>query len=275
MTHDVQANGLRFHVRDEGPADGHATPVVFLHGFPDTGELWQRQVDALAAAGFRCVAPDLRGRGESERPPDVEAYRLSTMVGDVTGIMDALGIERAHVVSHDWGAALGWVVASLAPERVDHFVAISVGFPGAGPQDLEALQKGWYRLMFLFPGVAEKLLPANDWWLMRTFSGGGDVDAHVRELSDGEKLTAALNWYRANINPARLLSTSELPPVQAPTMGIFPTGDLFLTESGMLASETRVAGPWRYERLEGVSHWAPTEAPDELNRLLLDFLPTR
>ena len=268
----VEANGIRFHVRDEG----EGTPVVFLHGFPDTGELWRPQIDALAARGFRCVAPDLRGRGESERPQDVEAYRLSTMVGDVTGIMDALAIERAHVVSHDWGAALGWVVAALAPERVDHFVAISVGFPGAAPADLESLQKGWYRLMFLFPGVAEKLLRANDWWLLKTFSGGGDAEAHARELGDDEKLTAAVNWYRANIRPERLTGhASKLPPVRSPTMGIFSTGDLFLAESGMLASAEKVTGPWRYERLEGVSHWVPTEAADDLNRLLLDFLPLR
>ena len=268
---DLEANGLRFHVRDE--AEG--TPVLFLHGFPDTGELWRPQIDALTSAGFRCIAPDLRGRGRSERPAEVEAYRLSTMAGDVTGILDALGIERAHLVSHDWGAALGWLVAALNPERIDHFVAISVGFPGAAPPDLENLQKGWYRLLFLFEGAAEDALRADDWRLLRMFSRGGDVDAHVRELSDDEKLAAALNWYRANIDPARLLGTSALPDVQAPTMGVFSTGDLFLAESAMLASESRVAGPWRYERLEGITHWVPTEAAAELSRLLVDFLPVR
>jgi pimeloyl-ACP methyl ester carboxylesterase len=267
----VEANGLRFHVRDEG----EGTPIVFLHGFPDTGELWRPQIDALVSRGFRCVAPDLRGRGESERPADVEAYRLATMVGDVTGIMDVLGIDRAHVVSHDWGAALGWVVAALVPERVDHFVAISVGFPGAAPPDLESLQKGWYRLLFLFPGVAEKLLRADDWWLLRTF-GGGDTAAYMRDLGDEEKLVAGLNWYRANIHPERLIGyRPQLPPVRAPTMGIYSTGDTALSESAMVASEQMVTGPWRYERLDGVSHWVPTDAADELNALLVDFLPVR
>ena len=265
-------NGIRFHVRDEGAG----TPVLFLHGFPDTGEAWRPQIDALTAVGFRCVAPDLRGRGESGRPGDVESYRLAAMVGDVTGIMDELEIERAHLVSHDWGAGLGWVVAALRPERVDHFVAISVGFPGAAPPDLEALQKGWYRLLFLFPGVAETLLRAEDWWLLDAMTHGGDAETHRRELADEEKLVAALNWYRANIRPERLLGwPSELPSVQAPTMGIFSTGDLFLTESAMLASERKVDGPWRYERLEDVTHWVPTEAAEQLNELLLDFLPIR
>ena len=111
---------------------------------------------------------------------------------------------------------------------------------------------------------------------MRTFSQGGDVDAHIRELADDDKLRAALNWYRANIRPERLIgATSELPAVSAPTLGVFGSEDLFLTESAMVASESRVDGPWRYERLEGVTHWIPTEAPERLNELLLDFLPIR
>jgi pimeloyl-ACP methyl ester carboxylesterase len=268
---DVEANGLRFHVVNEG----EGRPVVLLHGFPDTSRLWRAQVDALVAAGYRAIAPDLRGRGASERPPETEAYRLMTIVGDVTGIMDALGVEQAHVVGHDFGAGAAWLLASFLPERVDHLVAISLGFPGGELPDLEALQKGWYRLLLLFDGVAEEVLPRDDWRALRVLlQDDGDVDHYIDELSDPSKLAAALNWYRANLRPERVFGpVRELPPVQAPTLGIFGTGDAYLTERDMLASEQHVTGGWRYERLEGVGHWVPLEAAAELNRLLLEFLP--
>src|SRR5689334_24343262 len=96
-----EANGLQFHVRDEGSG----TPVILLHGFPDTGDLWRNQVPELVKHGFRAIVPDLRGRGRTSKPPNVSDYRLSSIVRDVTDILDALGVQRAHVVGHDWGAA--------------------------------------------------------------------------------------------------------------------------------------------------------------------------
>src|SRR5258708_7553825 len=131
----IEANGLGFEVSVEGAG----TPVVLLHGFPDTSVMWRHQVAALNGAGFRTIAPDTRGRGRSDKPTAVAIYAMTKLVGDVIGIMDGLGIARAHVVGHDWGAALAWVVAMFAPDRVDHLVAISVGCPGAaGPPTLEA-----------------------------------------------------------------------------------------------------------------------------------------
>ncbi len=269
----VQANGLRFHVVDEGKG----TPVVLLHGFPDTARLWRSQIAALTAAGYRAVAPDLRGRGRSERPARVSDYARPALVSDVTGIMDALGIARAHVVGHDWGAGIAWLLASLAPQRVDHLVTISVGFPGATRPDLEALQKAWYRLLFLFEGTAEELLQKDDWYLFRELlQGRGDLEQYIADLSEPGALTAGLNWYRANLPVEQLLGPAlELPMVQAPTLGIFGTGDPYLTETAMVRSKARMQGPWRYERLDGVGHWVPLEAPERLNALLLEFLPNR
>ena len=267
----VEANGLRFHVEDQGAG----SPVVLLHGFPDTSRLWRRQVEALVAAGYRAIAPDLRGRGRSERPPAVADYALSLVVQDVVGIMDSLGVERAHIVGHDWGAGVAWLLASLRPDRVDRLVAISVGFPGAaGKPDLEALQKGWYRLLFLFEGVAEDLLRRDDWYLMRVLLGSSaDLDSCLDDLSDPEALTAGLNWYRANVPVERLLGpVRELPPVRASTLGIWSTGDLYLTEQAMTASAGRVTGGWRYERIEDAGHWIPLDQPERLNALLLEFL---
>ncbi len=134
---EVTANALRFHLVDEGAG----APVVLLHGFPDTSYLWRHQVAALAGAGYRAIAPDLRGRGKSERPTQVEDYRLTTIVADVAAIMDALGVERAHVIGHDWGAATAWLVASLKPERVDRLIVASVGHPSTrGKPSLDELQ---------------------------------------------------------------------------------------------------------------------------------------
>ena len=269
----VEVGGLRFHVVDEGKG----TPVVLLHGFPDTARIWRSQIEALTAAGYRAIAPDLRGRGRSERPARVSDYALPALVGDVTGIMDALGVGRAHVVGHDWGAGVAWALASLFPQRVDHLVVISVGFPGVTRPDLEALQKAWYRLLFLFEGTAEELLQKDDWYLLReTLQGRGDVEQYIADLSEPGALTAGLNWYRANLPVARLLGPPpELPAVQAPTLGIFGTAEPYLTEASMVRSKERVQGVWRYERLEGIGHWVQLEASERLNALLLEFLPRR
>lgn len=266
----IEANGLRFHVQDEGAG----TPVVLLHGFPDTSDLWRHQVPALVGAGYRAVAPDLRGRGRSERPPAVADYALRRVVEDVAGIMDALGFERAHVVGHDWGAAVAWLLASSMPQRVDRLVTISVGFPGAAAKpDLEELQKAWYRILFQF-GEAEELVRRDDWYLLRVLLGSNrDLDRCLGDLDDPAALTAALNWYRANLPLQRLGGQPpQLPPVQAPTLGIWSTGDHYLTESAMTRSASCVTGGWRYERFEGASHWVPLDEPDRLNSLLLDFL---
>ena len=271
MARTLEVSGLRFHVEDEG----EGSPVILLHGFPDTARLWRHQVSALVAAGHRCVAPDLRGPGRTERPASVEDYRLPTMVGDVTGILDHLGIERADVVGHDFGAALAWLVASLAPQRVRRLVAMSVGFPGAaGRPRLKALQKMWYRILIQFPGVAEELFRADGFYLLRELlQGGGDQDEYLADLSDVAALSAGFNWYRANLPVDRLLGPApQLPPVKADTLAIFGTADDYLVEEAMTASEQRVEGRWRYERLEGVGHWLPLQAADRVNELLVEFL---
>ena len=268
----IEANGLQFHVRDEGSG----TPVILMHGFPDTGDLWRNQVPALVKNGFRTIVPDMRGRGRSSKPPNVADYRLSTIVRDVTGILDALRIERAHVVGHDWSAGVAWLLAALVPERVDRLVAISVGAPGTGAKpSLEELQKGWYRLLFLFEGTAEELIQRDDWSLFRLFLGGAkDTLAYVTTLSEPGALTPALNWYRANLPVQALLGRTggpQLPMIKADTLGIWSTGDLYLTEEAMTRSAQAIEGQWRYERFEG-SHWVPLDQPDRLNRLLLEFL---
>ncbi len=266
----MQANGISLHV----VAEGTGAPVLFLHGFPDSSGLWRHQIPVLVAAGFRAVAPDLRGFGRSDRPTRVEDYALPVIVGDVVSVLDGLGVERADVVGHDWGAAVAWALAARAPQRVRRLVVISVGHPAVRRRlGIEQWEKSWYMLLFQFP-EAEALLAADDWKLLRELlRGDGDMDRYVEDLARPGALTAALNWYRANLAPRlQLAPPPALPPVHAPTLGIWSTGDHYLVEDHVRLSQQFVAGPWRYERLEGASHWVPLDAPDRLNQLLLEFL---
>jgi len=254
---------------------GSGRPVVLIHGFPDTGRLWQNQVEALSGAGFQVIVPDLRGYGRSDKPTAVEQYNLLFLAGDIGAVLDAAGIQRAHVVGHDWGAALAWVIGAMAPERVDHLVALSVGHPATFRSDgFEQFEKSWYMLLFQFEGVAEQWLSKDDWANFRAWGRHPDADGVIADLEANGSLTPGLNYYRANIPPESYVGDPlELPPVQAPTMGVWSTGDMALTEGQMTRSAQNVAGPWRYERVDGPGHWLQLEAPARVNKLLLDFLP--
>lgn len=270
MRVDVDGVGIEYEVTGEGP------PVVLLHGFPDSGRLWRHQVPALVEAGFTTIVPDLRGYGASDKPTEVEAYSIPFLAGDIVAILDTLGLERAHIVGHDWGAALTWALGSLLPDRVDHIVALSVGHPSsfisAGYVQRE---KSWYMLLFQFEGIAEQWLSDNDWANLRAFGVHPDIDGVIADLETNKSLTPALNYYRANVPPQSLVQPAlELPPVQAPTMGVWSSGDFALTEAQMVGSADHVTGMWRYERIDGPGHWMQLEAPDAVNELLVDFLPS-
>ncbi|MEA2382391.1 MAG: hypothetical protein QOH72_2362 [Solirubrobacteraceae bacterium] len=272
MRRRVPGDRIELEILDAGDPAG--PPVLLVHGFPDSSHLWRHQVEALSGAGFRAIAPDMRGFGASDKPADVEDYRLTRAVADLIAVLDALRIERATVVAHDWGAGVAWVLAALCPDRVERLVAMSVGHPGAQRRAIEDREKAWYTLLFQFEGVAEELLMRDDWKLLREWlRDDGDVDRYIADLSRPGALTAGLNWYRANMHPKRQLRPPpELPPVQAPTLGLWSTGDHYLGEAPMLHSAAHVTGPWRYERIEGASHWLQLDARERVNRLLLEFL---
>ena len=288
--HRVDVGEVTLAVTEAGDETG--PPVLLLHGFPDSRVLWRHQVDALAEAGYRVIAPDLRGYGGSDRPTDVEAYALPHLLADVRGLLDALGVERAAVVGHDWGAVLAWAFARAEPSRVDRLVAVSVGHPAArrdaGPTQLV---KGAYIPVFLVPGLAERLLPTGGWFWLRRLAWRGadpartpDLARQIEDMARPGALTAALSWYRANLalpRPRRRRSgalpvTDGTRPrgrsVVCPVMGVWSSEDPALTEAQMTGSARYVDGPWRYERLEGAGHWIPVQAPVELNGLLVDFL---
>lgn len=267
----IASDGVTLAVRYEG--DGR--PVLLLHGFPDSSHVWRHQVPALVAAGMRVVAPDLRGFGESDKPERVEDYAITHSVADMVSVMDELGIDRAHVVGHDWGAGLAWCLAAFVPERVDRLVVMSVGHPNTLPdQTIEQREKAWYQLLFQFTDVAEELLTRDDWKLFREWlRGDGDMERYLADLSRPGALTAGLNWYRASAGPRTELDRGRpFPSVSAPTLGLWSSRDHYVTEDGMLRSAAHVSGAWRYEHIEGASHWLQLDAPEKVNELLIEFL---
>jgi pimeloyl-ACP methyl ester carboxylesterase len=267
----VENNGVGIEVADEGAG----RPVLLLHGWPDSGRMWRHQVAALVDAGFRVIVPDLRGFGGSDAPAEVDAYALAHLFGDVVAALDQLGVGRTHVVGHDWGAALAWGLAALAPDRVDHLVALSVGHPGSfAAAGLPQREKSWYMLLFQFEGVAEQWLSNDNWANLSAWARHPDHDAVVADLSRPGRLAASLNVYRANVPAASFLAPRvALPSVAAPTMGVWSSGDMALLETQMTGSTPFVDGTFRYERIDDVGHWMTLEAPVAVNRLLLDFLP--
>ena len=267
---DMNVDGISLHVEDSGTG----APVLLLHGWPDTSDLWRYQMPALARAGFRAIAPDLRGFGRSGKPEATDAYAITEHVGDLLGILDQLGVQKAHVVGHDWGAAIGWVCAALAPDRVASLTALAVGHPGAfANAGWKQRGKSWYMLLFQFPAIAERWLSARDFAYFRSWSGHPDVNAVVARLADPAALTASLGIYRANLSPASPVKMPcPLPPVTVPVLGVWASEDRALTEVAMTGSADHVTGPWRYERLDGLGHWMQLEDPEAVNRLLLGFL---
>jgi pimeloyl-ACP methyl ester carboxylesterase len=264
----LQVNGISLHVEDHGSGK----PALLLHGWPDSSYLWRNQIPFLVANGFRAIAPDLRGLGRSDRPEDIAAYSMQNAVADVVGILDALNIEKADIVGHDWGAAVAWLTAAAHADRVRRLIVLSVPHPFA-PQTLRQREMAWYQLFFQFAGIAEAWLQRDDWALFREMlRGNGDVDRYISDLSRPDALKASLNWYRANLAPRLPDSRPSLPPVEVPTLGIWSSNDHYLDGERMRVSRGFVKGPWRYEQIDDASHWIPLDAPDRLNQLLIEWL---
>lgn len=264
----IPVNGISLYVEDEGSG----TPVLLLHGWPDSARLWRYQVPFLVEHGFRVIAPDLRGFGRTERPQSVAAYALGNTVADLVALLDSKDIRGVHVIGHDWGAAAAWLMASLHPDRVERLVVLSVPHPQA-PRTMRQLEMAWYQLFFQFDGVAEATIRHNDWRFLRELTrGDGDIDQHIADLSRPGALTASLGWYRANLAPRPPGAGARLPPIRVPTLGVWSTRDHYLDGERMKASSAFVDAPWRYAQIENASHWLQLDAPDELNQLLLDWL---
>lgn len=263
----IPVNGIEMNV----VVTGEGPDVLLLHGFPDTHAIWRHQIPALMAAGYRVIAPDLRGCGLTEMPPKVSDYKLRHLVADVIALLDALHIDQVRLVAHDWGAVIGWQVALQHPNRVERYVAMAVGHPDcyATGGVLQKL-KGYYIVMFQLRGFAEWFLRLFNWAPLQWLTRCPQEMAQWRSaLSPVGRLTAGINYYRANL---QLILPLKHGLVNVPVMGVFATKDIALVESQMTRSEQLCKNGWRYERLAGVGHWMTVEAPETINPLLLDYL---
>jgi pimeloyl-ACP methyl ester carboxylesterase len=253
---------------------------MLLHGFPETSWEWRPTVTELGARGYRAVAFDQRGYSHRARPEGVGAYAIPHLVADVLEVADALDIHSFDLVGHDWGGLLAWVLAAQHPERVRSLCAVSTPHPAAmvavlADGDLDQLERSAYVPMFRQQGEPEEFLLGSDGsgaGLRLLFRGSGVddriIDEYVYALTEPGALTAALNWYRA-------LDGSELgtlPTVTVPTMYVWSTCDVALGRKAAERTARFVKGAYRFEVLEGISHWIPEQANEELNRLLLEHL---
>jgi pimeloyl-ACP methyl ester carboxylesterase len=266
-TQKIQVDGIRLNVQQRG-----AGPVVLLlQGFPDSLHMWRTVAPRLEAAGFRVIAVDQRGYGASDAPVGRRHYGIDRLVADVAALPGALGVhEPVHVMGHDWGAVVAWCLAITRPELVRSAVAISVGHPREyALAGLEQKLKGLYTIGWQFPGLAERWLTANDWARMRHWlRQHPDSDACVRDLARPGRLTAGLNWYRANVLSTL---TRSWPQCAVPMLGIWSSEDHCLTEDQMARSARRMAAPWAYERIEGAGHWVPLEQPERVAALAAEW----
>jgi pimeloyl-ACP methyl ester carboxylesterase len=289
---EVSANGLTFTAVACGPGDGR--PVLFLHGFPQTSYSWHHQLDAVGAAGYRGLAFDQRGYSPKARPESVDDYRIGQLVGDVLAVADVWDLDRFDLVGHDWGAMVAWVVAARHPDRVRTLTAVSVPHPrafaaafgarvtgdaaGDAAGDADQRQRSSYIEVFRAEGgVAERALLGEDGTgagLRAMFDASGlssdteEVRRFVAAMLEPGALTAALNWYRAT-EPNSL---TDVGTITVPTLYVWSDHDIALGRRAAESTVEWVTGPYRFEVLEGVSHWIAETAPGDLNRILLEHL---
>ncbi len=273
----IPANGLRFDVRSAGPVDGPL--VVLLHGFPQSSAIWEGQLTALAAAGYRAVAPDQRGYSPGARPRPTSAYRIQELGADVVALAAALGRQRFHVVGHDWGGAVGWYLAAAHREAVVSLASLSTPHPRAMATALRSstqLLRSAYIPFFRLPWVPEQALSAAGHLLLRQAllrSGlpADRTDAVVDELARRGSLPSALAWYRAN----GIQMVAAVGTIRVPTLYVWSTGDTALGRTAAFATGSHVEGPYRFEVLDGVSHWIAETAAGALDPLLLEHLESQ
>jgi pimeloyl-ACP methyl ester carboxylesterase len=274
---------------------GQGNPVVLLHGFPELAYSWRHQIDALADAGYRAIAPDMRGYGRSDAPEEVDAYDVIELCGDVRRLLDERGLERAAIVGHDWGANVAWHFALIHPERTVCVAGLSVPLVPRAPVPpigimREHLGEDFYIVWFQEPGVAEgalskdvrrTLVTADVWtaeWAadeeddpgVPPFMTEEDVAVYV-DAFQRTGFRGGLNWYR-NID-RNWERTADLDgrTIDVPALFMAGTRDSTMKWMSPEAMNGRVTD-LRTELVEGAGHWIQQERPDDVNRALLALL---
>jgi pimeloyl-ACP methyl ester carboxylesterase len=266
--HEYAREGLIFDVLDEGPLDAEQA-VVLLHGFPQSGRTWAPVVPALHEAGLRTLAPDLRGYSPRARPTGRSAYRIGAVADDVAALLDAAGLEQAHIVGHDWGGAAAWATASLHRERVASLTALSTPHPSALAWSLTHSGQGlksWYMAAFQLPWLPERMmtrgLRAN---LVKSGLPADTAAEYAARLADPAALAGALGWYRG-IPASR---GDHIGRTKVPTTYAWGRKDFALGRAAAQATARFVTASYLFVELEA-GHWLPERHPDEVAALVLD-----
>ncbi len=283
---EVTANGARFHLAECGPEDGPL--VLLLHGFPEFWWSWRHQLVALGAAGYRVVAPDLRGYGASDKPP--RGYDAYTLAADVAGMVRALGARDATVVGHDWGGVLAWTVATLHPEVVRSLVVLSMPHPlrlrQALLRDSRQRRASAYIAFFQLPRAPEARLRRDDGAyvgeLLRRWGGPGfpdaETEARCREaIAVPGVAHSTLEWYRwavrSRTRPSGLRFLTLLERgVGVRTLQLHGALDTCLLPSTAHGSGAWVHAAYELQVYDGVGHFPHQEAPDDVSAALLAHL---
>ena len=275
---DLSEVRLHYVEAGEGPL------VVLLHGFPEFWFSWRFQLPALAAAGFRAVAPDMRGYNLSSKPAGVSAYDTERLAADVRELILERGAKSAHLVAHDWGGAVAWVTAMNHPEVVQRLAILNLPHPRRfllGLRRPHQLLKSWYMFFFQVPWLPERLMRLRRWWGFRTWALGSaaradaftreDIDRYIEAWSQPGAATATINYYRAVFRQTPRQALARLGVVQAPTLVIWGERDRYLSKELAEPDPADVPNLQRVVRLPAASHWVQHDEPERVNELLIEF----
>jgi pimeloyl-ACP methyl ester carboxylesterase len=266
--------------------------VLLLHGFPEGKESWEPQLIALAHAGWRAVAPDLRGYGGTDAPVGMDAYAMPHLVADVEGLISALGEDQVDLVGHDWGALVGWPFVSRHPKLVRTWTSLSVPHPvalarasgldgGPSPDPDQQVRSAYIGLFHRADKAEEVMLEDGGKRLRAMYRMGPNPDAMPEEVVETYlkgferpgRLTAGLNYYRANLKPAAFLAYPPCPrPIIPSTVLAWGDHDPALGRKAVDETAGMVEGPYRLLVLEGAGHWLQFERADEVSAAIVEHV---
>ncbi len=272
------APALTFDALAAGPPG--APLVLLLHGFAESMHCWRAQVEALAAAGYRAVAPSQRGYSAGARPDtgDPSNYHIDRLMDDAIAIVAASGHgeRRFHLAGHDWGGSIAWALADRYPERLASLTVLSRPHPNAFNRALletdgEQAQRSKHHKAFLEPDAADVVLADNARWLRERLAANGvpadAIERHLSVLGNKPAMEGALAWYRA-----RGAIRGPLGPIRTPTLYIWGDADDTVGRIAAGGTVDFIAAPYRFEVFSGVGHFAADQAPDRVSELLLEHV---
>jgi len=276
----IEANQLAFTYRSIGaPTKGEA--VILLHGFPETSKMWEKTMRHLhEQENYYCIAPDLRGYSAGARPRGKKNYDIELLMADVIAIADSLGIKKFHLIGHDWGAAIGWVVVSQYPDRIQSWTAMSVphvaAFGYAINNDEKQHKMSAYARQFQFPWIPELIIRKNNFQNFREkcwyLSEEEEVDAYLDVFRQKRALSTALNYYRQNWKKIeRIANKLSVGDIHTPTITIWGNKDVAISRTAVERESQYMKGDYKLIELDA-SHWLIQEKPQRIWSEMLQHL---